>query len=175
MQRQFKPQALTAGGTPQPVLGTTTTAAVGPVGSQGNTLQSIPVADSSLFIQSDWIVLDPLGANPERLLVLAVVDSTHIKTQDVQFTHGSGVFVQLAVECAIFTVQGVGAHEVYIGTAGLSKSAGPYLYILQPVTPPAQPNVYQVNLGDGTDSIAVDDFWFDGTTADTILPSLTLK
>ena len=53
MKRAFKYVSLVAAGTPQPLFGSTTSAIVGQVGTETTSLQSIPVADSSIFAEKD--------------------------------------------------------------------------------------------------------------------------
>jgi hypothetical protein len=177
MQRQFKAQVLAAGGTPQPIISTTLNGAIGPVGTPETSLQSIRVVDSSICVAGDWVIIDPAGTNPERVIVEFVPDSTHIKVQGIKFPHLTGVFVQLAIEVAVVTIQDTPANaaELFIGCKGMDKSAGPYLFRLEKLGAGVQPNSYVVSFGDGENAVAVDDLWFDGTTNDSILPSLTVR
>ena len=180
MKRQFAYQTLTAGGTPQPVFGTTLTAAVGPKGSRANNLQSIAVTSSAIFLNKggDWIILDPLGANPERLNVLGVPDSTHIQVQGVEFTHNNGVFVQLAD--SVFSVyiqcQPGNTGDIYIGGQGMVKATGPFYALLILTSASAvQPIEFNDYVGDGMNVLDTADYWFDGTTGDKILPSFSTR
>lgn len=183
MKRQFGYASLTAGGTPQPVFGSTTTAAVGPVGSRANNLQSIPVASYGIstnfgFRQGDWVILDPLGTHPERLLVLAVPDLTHIKVQGVEFTHNSGVFVQLADQVFSVYIQCKPGNSgaIYIGGQGMSVASNVYYAELISVSASGvQPIEFSDYIGDGSNTLDTADFWFDGTTGDKILPSFSTK
>lgn len=181
MKRAFKYVSLVAAGTPQPLFGSTTSAIVGQVGTETTSLQSIPVADSSWFNPGDYFILNPENSTlsmRETLQVISVPDSTHIKTQNVQFTHASGVYVQLAIPClSVFVQIKTGnTSPIFIGNNyAMAKSTGVFCLVELYQNAAGQP----VNWADpqygSVNGMKSDDYWFDGTTnGDSLLPSLTV-
>lgn len=179
MKRQFPYAVLASGGTPQPVFGTTLTAAVGPKGTDGNSLQSIAVASSAWFSQGDWFVLDPLNstaAKRERLRVESIPDSTHIKVSGIQYTHVNSTFVQLAEEVNTIYIQCKPGNSgiIYVGGQGMVASTGPFYALLINTASGIQPIDFTDSIGSGQNVMSTADYWFDGTTSDSILPSVTV-
>ena len=167
-KRTFKFVSLVAGGTPQPVFGTTTSAIVNP----SQTQVSIPVVDSSWFKVGDYIKLDPAGTNPEQLIVQNIPDSTHIKVPFVNFKHSSGVYVQLDIVCfSVFIAAKIGnAAAINIGTQyNMVFATGVFTIVAINGGQNFEDNNY--GFGNGFNS---SDYWFDGTTGDNILPSLSI-
>jgi hypothetical protein len=185
VKRTFKFVAVTAGGTPQPVFGTTTSAAIVP-NPANNPLQKIAVADSSWFHDKDWILLDPANATVakrEWLQVMTVVDSTHLNVigpngAPIQYSHNSGVYVQLAVPCLAFYVEcKIGnAATIFIGTDSTMVKATGVFVLKQMAASGAgiNPSFFSDPDYGLANAMKSDDYWFDGTTGDSILPSLTV-
>jgi len=169
MKRSFKTVVLTTGGTPQPVFGSTTSAAVP---ASPSSPISIQVADSSWFRQGDYMLLDPKGSNPELILIDGVPDATHVKLHYTNFSHASGVFVQLSMACySVYIQPVVDAAGIYIGTSpNMVKATGAFCI---KILPTALPNDFtDVNYGLGNVENP-SNYWFDGSTSDSILPSLS--
>jgi len=160
------------------VFGTTLTNAIGPVGGPGNDLQSIVVADTTWTPEGMMILIDPKGANPERHRVQKVVNGTTIKVAGIKFAHAAAVFIQLAMPCVSVFIQckegNVGA--VYIGTKStMVKATGKYcLAILEFTSSGVQPFNFSDPQYGSVNGMESADYWFDGTTSDNILPSLTI-
>ena len=183
MKRTFKYVALASAGTPQPLFGTTTTAAVGPRGTPGNSLQSIPVTDSSWFHDGDLIILNPENTTVAQRETLAVIgkppDSTHIKVQGMQYSHASGVYVQLAISCLSVYVQIKTANTspLVIGTEyNMVVSTGAKCLVVLYQNAAGQPVNFSDPIYGAVNGVKSDDYWFDGTTnGDSLLPSLTVE
>jgi hypothetical protein len=181
VKRAFKIESLVAAGTPQPLFGTTTTAIVGQVGTDLKSLQSIPVTDSSWFHDGDRILLDAANATVAQREVLQVVgtppDGTHIKVQGVQYTHASGVYVQLAVACISVFVQvktGNTSPLVIGNNFAMVKTTGAFCLIFLYQNAAGQPVSWSDPEYGSVNGMKTDDYWFDGTTnGDSLLPSFT--
>ena len=181
MKRTFKFVSLVSAGTPQPLFGTTTTAACGPVGTPEKSLQSIAVADSSWFHQGDWAIINPENATVdkrERLLVESVPDGTHIKVQGMQYSHASGVYVQLAIACVSVFVQVKTANTspLVLGTEyNMVIATGVKCFTFLYPNAAGQPVSVSDPMYGSVDGMKSDDYWFDGTTnGDSLLPSMTV-
>jgi hypothetical protein len=189
MIRTFKFVALTANGTPQPVFGTTTTAAVGPTtappanppGAVENTTQntqvSIPVTDSSLFLKGDVVNVD-VGANEERTSVYSVPDGTHIIVAGLTIAHASGIYVRLSMPIGGVYIQSKdgNTNAIFIGTRyNMVKATGVYCVAkLQPVAGGVQPIEFNSAIQGFSGPFSAGEWWFDGTTnGDSILPSFS--
>lgn len=179
-QRTFKYFSITAGGTPQPLLGTTTTAIVNPAPDSRSPNVNIPVADSSIAVQGDYVVVGtPAGGITERRLVMKVPDATHITVEFLEHTFASGQIVRNGNTVNSVYVQtadgGVGA--VFIGNSStMVKATGVGVIAkLQNVPLGSQPSDWgQSDAAGGMNPITLADFWVDGTTGDTYLPSFRL-
>lgn len=194
----FKQFTVAAGGTPQPLVATTTSAAVtapatGVSYGVGNALPqpapvSIPVVDSSLFTQGGYCWIDTLG-NAERLEVRSIADGTHIGL-NIKKNHASGVFVTPCIPCSAVYLQSKpgnaavldvfyyrnafkAADSFGLGSLAPAKT-GLILAIaqLEQVTAPTQPIDLSSanNFGANTDGLEY--YWVDGTTSDGYLPSV---
>jgi hypothetical protein len=184
MIRTTKYIALTAGGNPQPVFGTTTTAAVGPTSTPGtgqnaatNNTVSIPVTDSSIFLKGDQVNVD-VGANEERTTVYSVPDGTHIVVASLANTHASGIYVRLSGSCGVVYIQTQDGNTgaIYIGNKySMVKATGVSCIVkLQPVAVGVQPVEFNTTIGGFLGPLSLGEFWFDGTTGDKILPSISV-
>jgi hypothetical protein len=180
-KRTFKKFTIVAGGTPQPLVGTTTTAATGPSGIDPNgdkTVVTVPVADSSMFLNGDWAIVGSLAnGDEERVLIQKVKDATHIIVRKMDKTHVTGSYVRLAILCqAVYTQTSQGnTGAIYIGTEALVKStqAG-VIALLYPFASPTQPVDYTDPYRVSQDGGDVGEYFVDGTTGDGWLPSLTV-
>jgi hypothetical protein len=92
-------------------------------------------------------------------------------------THLSGVYLQLDIEVAGVYIQTKPGNtgSIYIGGQGMVTSTGPFYVLMIPVSATGvQPIDWSDYIGSGQDVIATGDYWFDGTTGDSIIPSLTV-
>lgn len=109
--RCFKPY--TVAQTAQPLIGTTSTNAF----NRSENAQSILVADSSMFLNSDTIDMVPAagGAATELSVQIQVVDATHIKGV-FNRNHLAGEYVVLNFPCMNIQVQAVNANPLTAST-----------------------------------------------------------
>jgi len=188
-KRTWGTVSLAAGGTPQPVFGTTTTAAVSANAALGGNsfllaVTAFPlVAGFTGFQNGDNIIVEAGGTNPERFLIQQVVSSTSLKLRKedgsgIQFAHASGVFVQLAIPCISVFIQCIEGNTalIYIGnTASMVKATRVgVIATLEFTASGTQPFNFADPMYGSTPGLTSDSYWFDGTTGDKILPSLTL-
>ena len=179
-RRSFKYTVIAAGGTPQPVFGTTLTAAVGPVADQRVTYGKptpLVVADSSLFRVGDWVIVD-IPPNEERIEVASVPDSTHITTQyPLAKSHASGKYVRLSDSVNAVYIQPLdgNADHLWIGTlATMVKASGLGVFVkLIKAAAGVQPTDWTDPVGFPANAFTTGDYWIDGTTNDSYLPSFT--
>lgn len=114
--RAFKPLTVTTAA--QPLIGTTLTTAIT---GNGLTAQTVTVADSSIFNNSDTVLMYPAaGGTPTELAVqIQVVDSTHVKGIFTK-AHAAGEWLVLSWPCSNIQIQGIGTApitaSVFIGT-----------------------------------------------------------
>lgn len=170
MIRAFKQFTIVAGGTPQPLVGTTLSAAT----LASATPQSVAVVDSSMFKQGDWAVFGTVaGADEERQLVTKVVDGTHIKVNSLEKAHASGAFVRSGILINSVYVQRdlTGAGLLYIGAQGIVKATFANVVATLFNSATGQPIDFGDSRGDSTDAGSAGDWWVDGTTNDKYLPS----
>jgi hypothetical protein len=184
MIRTFKYVALVASGTPQPIFGTTTSAACAPAAPPGstqsaniNTQVEITVADSSFFSPQDPVMAD-VGANQERTTIVSVPDSTHIIVAGLTLKHASGIYVYLAVPMSSLYVQTLDGNTGYImvGTSpSMVIATGVFcMSKLQPVTATTQPVELSSAIQGFSGPLNTSQLWFDGShTGDKILPSFS--
>src|ERR1700719_3007148 len=169
MIRTFKYIALTAAGTPQPVFGPTLGAATVP-GSQ----VSVLVADSSFFQKEDFVNFD-VGANEERTTVFSVPDATHIVVAGLTLPHASGTFVRLSGSISALYIQTKDGNTgaIFIGNnSTMVKATGVgVIKKLQQVAAAAVPTEFNSTINGFPGPLSFGEVWFDGTTADNILPS----
>ena len=136
--RVFKFQ--TAGGTAQPLIATTLTAAITPctiaTATSGTAGQSIAVADSSIFQVGDFVNIIPVAgsttpARETQVPITAIPDGTHIVALN-SAPHNSGDWVQLWWPCAQVRVQeqksNPPAGSLFIGVDGTVTTAGDYSF-----------------------------------------------
>jgi hypothetical protein len=183
-QRAFKYFSIVAGGTPQPLVGTKLTAAVAPAPATGfqpagspDTPVSIPVSDSSMFLNGDRVILDvPSSGVEENVKVFSVPDSTHIQVSGIAHVHASGTYVRLAVLINSVYVQALdgNAGALYIGTqATMVKATGVFVIKkFQLVAASVEPNEFSSTRSGLANADDLGSLWIDGTTGDSYLPSI---
>lgn len=177
----FKQFAIVAGGTPQPLVGTFLAAtpppsAPNPDGSEVSTFQ---VGDSSMLLGGEEIfVCSPTFTNAERIRCTKIIDATHIQVKGSSKTRlggaaGTGDWIALAILVNRVYVQATagGAGLLYVGNRGLVKAGLVHVVkTLFNVTTGA-PSDFDNSLTEGPNASSADDWWIDGTTGDTYLPS----
>jgi hypothetical protein len=183
--RAFKEYTIVAGGTPQPLIGTTITAAVGPVAyPQGipgpNALLSITVADNSMFQSGDWAMIGKPSTGEERLQVMSISSTTIVKALvpypgGLTGTYLSGAYFRLGNAINSSFIQTIigNSGAIYIGTKDTMVKAG-YVFVvatLEPVTGTTQPTYFSDDRTAALDPDDIGQLWVDGTTGDGYLPS----
>lgn len=180
--RTFKEFTIQAGGTPQPLVGTWITSTVAPGGQdpQGETVTTLAVADSSMFKQGDYALIQTVTYTvPERLLVVSVPTGTSVKVHGLQNVRtggafGTGDFVSFANPVNRPYIQCIAgnAGSIYVGTTGLVKATlANVIAVLTTVASGTQPVEYTDSRYYTADPVMASDLWIDGTTADGYLPS----
>jgi hypothetical protein len=171
-QRAWKYFAIAAAGTPQPLVGTTMSAAISP--SAGPL--SIAVADSSIALQGDWVILDTPGTSEERCLVLSIPDGTHIQVSSVQFAHVSGAIVRSGIEVNSVFIQTLDGNAgfIYVGTSPVMvKATGAFLIAKLANVAGGQQPTYLASTRSGLANVDnIGQLWVDGSTGDKYLPSV---
>lgn len=182
MKRTFLKYTITTTNTAQPLIGTTTTAATGPGGTDPNgdpAVVEVPVTSSAMFLNGDWVIIgSAANSDEERVRVQSVPDSTHIVLKGMAKTHLTSSFVRLAVFCAQVYVQTTAGNtgNIYIGTQGLTVST--YANVIAELVPVAATAVQPVDFSDpyyvGQDPGDVGEYWITGTGGDGYLPTVTI-
>jgi hypothetical protein len=184
-KRAFKSFAIQAGGTPQPLVGTHLTASVvpGPTDPQGESSVTLPIADSSMFSVGDRAYIVEVGLTlAEARMVLKVPNSTSIVVKGLKNQHtggafGTGAFVALQINVNTVYVQTINGNAagLYIGLQGLVKATfAQVIALLQPIAAPGQPIEFSDAQNFGPDTSESSDYWVDGNTGDSYLPSFGL-
>jgi len=186
----FKYFTIQSGGTPQPVIGSYLTAAVtqpvinaaNPPGGDYQNPITLTVADSSMFTGFNWLnVIDPSTYATERAEILSVPSSTTVTVQGLKNTHpggsyGTGSWVALGGLAQSLYVQGLdgNAGSLFIGTSPqMVKSTGVYVIAkLVAVTSGLQPYDFSTSRQGLADTEVLSQYWMDGTTGDSYLPSI---
>lgn len=171
MIRAFKQFSIVAGGTPQPLVGTTLGAAT----LVSATPQSVLVADSSMFKQGDWAVIGTVAVgDEERQLVTKVVDATHIKVNQLEKAHANGAYVRSGILInSVYVQRDVSSAGglLYIGAQGIVKATFANVVATLFNSTTGQPIDFGDSRGDSTDAGSAGDWFIDGTTGDKYLPS----
>jgi hypothetical protein len=178
-KRTFQYVQVVAAGTPQPVFGSTLTAAVTPNRNLRDDLTTVTVAASLWWNPGDYILIDPLGTNPETLgPIEGIPDATHVVVPGLRFPHPSGAFVQLSARCySVFVQTRVGnSGLIYIGSSGLmNTTTGRYcIAALSPVTGTSLPTFLSDMVYGLANVESPSAYWMDGSTGDAVLPSLSV-
>ena len=185
MNYTFKKYTVAAAGTPQPLVGTTLTAAT-PASPNGAI--TVAVADSSpwdlygegfsaKFNVPVYAVFGKLGANEERVPVLQVVDSTHITVAYLNLTHASGDYVRLGAAVNSVYVQSADGNTgnfLYIGNSpSMVKASMTYVIAkLAKVATGSQPTEFSDTRTFGGNPSDAANWWIDAdTTGDGYSPS----
>jgi len=182
--RTFKKYLIAAGGTPQPLVGTTTTAAVGPVpypqGQVGSlAILVIPGVDASMFYSGCYAVIGKPSSGEERLYV-PVVSGNNITVQipypgGITGTYGSGAYIrvgQMINSTYVQTIAG-NAGTIYIGTKDtLSKTTLAFVIAQLTAVTTGQPIEYRDGRSGLQNADDLSQLWVDGTTGDGYLPSV---
>src|SRR5271170_949219 len=185
MVRAFKQFTVGTGGTPQPLMRTTTSTAYGPIayptGIVGaGALLAISVADNSMFKSGDWGVIGKPSSGQERLQVLSI-SSTTIVNVLIPFPGGitgkynSGSFFRLSNLCSYVYIQTTSGNTggIYVVTQdNMVKATFAFVVeLLENVTVGTQPIDYKDPLYGAINGQDTGTYWVDGTTADGYLPS----
>ncbi len=175
---------IAAGGTPQPLVGTTTSGAI----LSGTGPQSVAVASSKMFQTNDYAYIDTLGS-AEKVGIKVTSDTAITMTPSdpsghFRFAHSSGAALALFLPISSFTVfyPNGGAAPITVlynpmqfspasgfgrGAQAISKT-GPVgaIWILnQTVSPGAPSFMNSANIfGSNPDNLCY--VWCDGTTGD---------
>ena len=176
--RAFKYFQIAATNTPQPLIGTTMSAAVAvPTNVPDLTaaLTSIPVADSSMFAKGDWAMLD-VTTNEERVQVFSVPDGTHVKVVGMALPHASGAFVRLAVLANDIYIQPADGNSgaLYVGNAStLSTTTGAAAIkkLIQTAGGTQPQEFYISRRAAGANPEDIGQYWIAGTLNDKYLAS----
>lgn len=189
----FKYFTILAGGTPQPVIGSHLTAAVtqqqvtdsSAQGGLVNNPITVTVADSSMFIGAQYAsIVDPTTyATDAKLRVLNVPSSTTVLLQGITLPHpggayGTGAWIALGSFAQELYVQGLDGNSgaLYIGTSPqMVKATGVSVIAkVQFVAAGVQPYDFSTSRQGLADTEALSQYWIDGTTGDSYLPSIGL-
>jgi hypothetical protein len=189
--KAFKYYTIQAGGTPQPLIGSHLTVAVTPgmvaagktVGGNFNQVL-LTVADSSMFVGGQWMnIIDPGTYVTERVEVINCPSATTVNVQGVRFAHpggayGTGSWVAVGDHAQNVYVQALdgNAGALYVGTSPLMvKATGVFVIVkLQLVAAGTQPYDFGTSRQGLADTEPTSQYWIDGTTGDSYLPSLGL-
>jgi len=179
----FKKYTIAATGTPQPLVGTTLSAAApaspGPI--------TVAVADASPWdiyslgfgaasFPLIYAVFD-VGSFQERARVLKVVDGTHITVDQLNFAHASGKYVRLGAavnSTYVQTTDGNTGNFLYIGNSpNMAKATMTYCIAkLAKVAALSQPTEFSDTRTFGANPSDASNWWIDGdSTGDGYVPS----
>lgn len=190
VNRAFKYYTIQGGGTPQPIIGTRLTAAVtANVAAQAlswdqniNNPITLTVADSSMFVRGDYVnVIDPSTYVTERGMVATVTDGTHIQATGILKAHpggayGTGAWVALGAFAQSLYVQAKDANtgSLFIGAGPQMVSSTGVLVIAKivAVATGLQPYDFSTSRQGLANEETMSQYWIDGTTGDSYLPSL---
>jgi hypothetical protein len=193
MQRTFGGyQSLGVTGTPQPVFGTTLTAAVtAKLDFQGNPTiqgQQINVANALAFNKGDEIkIVETNGTKFETCHIIGVtigVSPAGTLTLDsLQNNHGSGAFVILAQPCAGVCIQGVDGAAGAIGVGngstltyvGSVPGGANLIWKMMPQPSGQQPPYFSSTMVYGANPTNTVEYWIVGTANDQYLPSAIIS
>lgn len=176
MLKTFKYYTITAGGTPQPLLGTTLTTALAAYSGEND--QLVTVGDTSMFFNGSWATFDS-GSNEERGLVDKIVSSTQMRVKFLKLAHAATVTVRLSIsvnQIYVQTVDGAaGALFLFNGpaTTVFASSTGVGMVAKLLNVPASSPPIdFGSVVGTCMDANNTDYWWVDGTTADKYLVTL---
>lgn len=184
----FKYFTIQAGGTPQPLIGTHLTAALtqqqvtAANPREHNNPITLTVSDSSMFAGFNWLnVIDPGTFATEKAMILSVPTATTVQVQGLKNAHpggayGTGSWVALAGFAQNIYVQGLdgNAGALYFGVSPqMVKATGVFVLAkTQAVTTGTQPYEFSTSRQGLSDTETLSQYWIDGTTGDSYLPSI---
>jgi hypothetical protein len=180
-QRTFKAFTIISGGTPQPLIGTRLTANAGPAATN-NTIK-IAVADSSMFQKGDWALLQSVDGTTRpgaRHKVFSVPDSTHIVLNSLEQAYVGGAFgtgdwvilANLVNSVYVQTVDG-NAAALFLGTTGMNTTGSVNVIAkLENVSSGTQPVDFENDRNVGANPESLGQYFIDGTTSDSYVPSV---
>lgn len=94
MQRAFKYMAILNTNVAQPMYFTTLTAAVAASTDPDTQVKKVVVADTTLFLVGDWVLLvEAGGTNKEKANIVEIVDATHMTLRGTSLAHAVGAWV----------------------------------------------------------------------------------
>jgi hypothetical protein len=176
VRRTFKAFTVATAGTPQPLIGTTISAAI----AAGAHMIKVQVADSSMFVGEDWALLRTIaGVSPdveERVFIAKVDDSTHVTFKDVATAFPSGSWLRLAGNYSSIFVQSIDGNtgNLYIGTsrdlvkASYTKVAAEISHVAAGSQPPS----FSDQTSTTSDAEDMSQWWIDAdNNTDKYLPS----
>lgn len=173
--RTFQYYSIAATGTPQPLVGTTLTAALA-----ANSNPDVPflatVASSAMFRQNDYFMVTNNSTGvQERIKVRSVPSGTTVQLQGVlnnSYPSGSSVSLGILVNSTYVQAKDGNAGTLYIGNAWNMTSAGASLIAqLKAVASGTQPNEFRDGRSAGINGDDSSDFWIVGNSGDSYLPS----
>lgn len=187
----YKYLTIQAGGTPQPLIGTWLTAAVTQPqinasqpaqNNLANNVVTLTVSDTSMFASANYaVVTDPSTFVAEKVRLGAVLTTTTMTVLGLQKTHpggayGTGAWVGVGDLCQNIYVQAKDGNTgaLFIGAnPRMVTSTGLYMIAkIQSVTSGTQPYEFSTSRQGAVDTEVAGQFWIDGTTGDSYLPSL---
>lgn len=174
--------SILATGTPQPLVGSALTAPIGP----SSVPVSVPVSSSAFAQVGDWVLLVDPTQNPvlrERLLVLKVVDATHILVAasgqvdagGVKNSFPAGAWVQLACNTSRVYLQlkNANAAGLWLGTdPAMSSATGAYCIAYLDTVLSGQPIDITQDEPTGQYPETPANYWVVGTAGDKYLATL---
>ena len=171
--RTWKYVTIGAGGTPQPLMGTFTAAAI--TGSPN--AQAVAFSDASQLAVGDRIMVDGGSATLKELTTITAISSNNV-TAVFNNTHATSAPVHLFWPCTFVYCQGLdgNAAALFIGNKQAMVKAtgvGVILKIVN-VTSGNQPTEFSSSNVYGANPDNTANYWIDGTTGDSYLPSCTM-
>lgn len=172
MVRTFLDFAIVAAGTPQPFVGTVSTAAFGPSGGDARDQTiSIPVSDSSIAKAGDSVLVQETdGTKAERVKVFSIPDGTHIKVDGLANSHASGARVILSIptQSTYLQEQDGNAGTIFIGNRRdmVTATGVGVIAKLMKVAAGTQPGEWSDSRAGAINGAMSSDYWLDGTTND---------
>ena len=176
MKRTF-PQVFTiaANNSANPLVYTTSTAAITPPGlsGQGGTAYAVrptlaTLAANNIFIPQDLISVEPGNANAEIIRVISTPSNNTI-TAEFKKAHAANVYIGLHFKIASLYVQTVagGANAIYLGNNKGMSSNSWLIAQVQKTSANTQPYDWTDNeQGSGINPLNTNEYWAYGTAGD---------
>jgi hypothetical protein len=182
MNRTFKKFTINTTSTPQPLVGSYLTAGASPSAPdpQGETISTLTVADTSMFLQGDYaLLLSATYTNKEFVRVQKIVSSTSMIIRGSVLVRtggafGTGDFISLAIPVNGVFVQATPGNNalLYVGTLGMTVTGEVNVIAsLQNFAAGTQPINYSDSRYYTADPMGASDLWIAGTSGDGYLPS----